>query len=239
MLQFPTIHLELIGEVNVYLGLILKILSAVCMGGIIGIDRERKLKSAGIKTMVLICLGSTLFTAIAYMDKSFYPSRGGDPYRIAAQIVSGIGFLGAGAIFQSKGNVIGLTTAALIWFTAAVGVTIGSGYPISAFLFTISVFAILRVIDPVYRLFDLNIYFHLEVLGKGTLTARIEELIGPGKGLVKINEEVIDKKNDTRLVQIYIKTNPKRLKSLINGINDIVQVKEVHYQILKDKPNLD
>ena len=239
MMQMPTIHLELIGEVNVYLALMTKIICAVFMGGLIGIDRERKLKSAGIKTMVLICLGSTLFTAIAYMDKSFHPERIGDQYRIAAQIVSGIGFLGAGAIFQSKGNVIGLTTAALIWFTAAIGVTIGSGYPISAGLFTISVFVILRVIDPIYRLFDLNIYFHLEILGKGVLIGRIEELIGVGKGLLKITEEVIDKKNDTRLLQVYIKTNPKRLKSLINDIHEIIQVKEVHYQILKERPNLD
>ncbi|MFZ4713592.1 MAG: MgtC/SapB family protein [Bacteriovoracaceae bacterium] len=232
----PTLHFELIGNVNLYVGILIKIVSGIIMGAIIGIDRERKLKSAGIKTMVLICMGATLFTTISILGGAEVTR--GDSLRIPAQIVSGIGFLGAGAIFQSKGNIIGLTTAALIWFTAAIGVTIGIGYPFTALGFTLFAFGVLRIIDPIYRLFDLNIYFHLEVLGRGALIGRLEEIIDK-KSLLKINEEVIDKRNDMRLLQIYVRTNPKRLKAMLSDIHEIIQVKEVHYQILKEKPNLE
>lgn len=237
--NLPKMYLELIGPINVYLGIAIKIAMAITLGGLIGIDRERKLKSAGIKTMVLISLGSTLFTTISYLDSSFNPVHGVDPFRIAAQIVSGIGFLGAGAIFQSKGNIIGLTTAALIWFTAAVGVTIGTGYIITATVFTVTVVGVLRLIDPFYRLFDVNLFFHVEILGKGPLIARVEELISSKESILKISEEVIDKKNDNRIIQLYLQTNPKKLKSLISDFHEIIQVKEVHYNILKDRPNLD
>lgn len=237
-----TIKLELIGEINLYIGLFIKILSAIVLGGLIGIDRERKLKSAGIKTMVLICLGATLFTAIAFLGGTAVQPDGSigrlDSLRIPAQIVSGIGFLGAGAIFQNKGSIIGLTTAALIWFTAAIGVTIGVGYPITATIFTLVAVSVLRMIDPLYRVFDLNLYFHLEILSKGPLVNRIEEVVD-GKSLIKIQEEVIDKKNDMRLFQVYVRTNPKRLKSMISNIHEIISVKEVHYQILKEKPQFD
>jgi putative Mg2+ transporter-C (MgtC) family protein len=232
----PTLHFELIGEVNLYLGILIKVISGIIMGAIIGIDRERKLKSAGIKTMVLICMGATLFTTISILGGSELTR--GDSLRIPAQIVSGIGFLGAGAIFQSKGNIIGLTTAALIWFTAAIGVTIGIGYPFTALGFTLCAFGVLRIIDPIYRLFDLNIYFHLEILGRGALITRLEEIIDK-KALLKISEEVIDKRNDMRLIQVYVRTNPKRLKSMLSDIHEVIQVKEVHYQILKEKPNLE
>ncbi len=237
-----TIKIEILGDINLYLGLMIKIISAILLGGIIGIDRERKLKSAGIKTMVLICLGATLFTAIAFLGSNVILPDGtmgrSDSLRIPAQIVSGIGFLGAGAIFQNKGSIIGLTTAALIWFTAAIGVTIGVGYPLTAAIFTFVAVSVLRMIDPLYRVFDLNLYFHLEILSKGTLINRLEEVIDQ-KSLIKIQEEVIDKKNDMRLFQVYVRTNPKKLKTMISNIHEIISVKEVHYQILKEKPNFD
>lgn len=105
-----------------------KLIVALFCGGMIGLERELKNKSAGIKTNMLICVGSMLYTAISLvMASDGVPGHTGDPARIAAQIVSGIGFLGGGAILQSKENVVGLTTAASIWLVAAVGVWIGMG----------------------------------------------------------------------------------------------------------------
>lgn len=107
-----------------------KLIVALFCGGLIGLERELKNKSAGIKTNMLICVGSMLFTALSVIV-AYHGVHGdmrpGDPGRIAAQIVSGIGFLGGGAILQSKENVIGLTTAASIWLVAAVGMWIGMG----------------------------------------------------------------------------------------------------------------
>ena len=106
-----------------------KLIVALFCGGLIGLERELKNKAAGIKTNMLICVGSMLFTStsilIAYAGSK--DGDAGDPTRIAAQIVSGIGFLGGGAILQSKENIVGLTTAASIWLVAAIGVWIGMG----------------------------------------------------------------------------------------------------------------
>ena len=122
-----------------------RIFFAILCGGLIGLERELKNKPAGIKTNILICLGSALYTSVSvllslsFADKGYY----GDPGRLAAQIVSGIGFLGGGAIIQSRGTVLGLTTAATIWCVAAMGVCIGIGHSDVAILCSISVVIIL------------------------------------------------------------------------------------------------
>jgi len=110
----------------------LKLLLAAALGGIIGIEREIRDKPAGLRTNILICVGSTLFMSISTKVAELL---GGDPTRIAAQIISGIGFLGAGAVLHSHGFVLGLTTAATIWVVAGVGMALGSG------MYVVAVFA--------------------------------------------------------------------------------------------------
>jgi putative Mg2+ transporter-C (MgtC) family protein len=102
--------------------LLLRMAVAVVLGGLIGLERELKNKPAGLRTNVLICLGCALFT-----DLSLRLAGGGDPGRIAAQVVTGLGFLGAGTILHSGGIVVGLTSAATIWVVAAVGMSVGFG----------------------------------------------------------------------------------------------------------------
>jgi putative Mg2+ transporter-C (MgtC) family protein len=102
---------------------------AVLLGGIVGIERELSGKPAGLRTNILICLGSALLMdlsiTLGMLDGEV---RVGDPARIAAQVVSGIGFLGAGTIMQARGEVVGLTTAATIWVVAAIGLAVGAGH---------------------------------------------------------------------------------------------------------------
>jgi putative Mg2+ transporter-C (MgtC) family protein len=106
----------------------LRLIIAAFAGAVIGIERELRGKPAGLRTIVLIAMGSALFMIgsqhIALMTPDDVVN---DPARIAAQIVTGVGFLGAGAIIVSRKGVIGLTTAAIIWITAAVGMVIGYG----------------------------------------------------------------------------------------------------------------
>lgn len=111
------------------LEMVLRLLLAAVLGGIIGFQRERSQRPAGLRTHMLICIGAALFTIVGIAG---FP--GGDPGRIAAGIVTGIGFLGAGAILHRQGGiVIGLTTAASIWTVAAIGVAVGAGlYILSA-----------------------------------------------------------------------------------------------------------
>jgi putative Mg2+ transporter-C (MgtC) family protein len=98
-----------------------QLIMALIVGGVIGLERELSNKAAGFRTMILICVGSTLFTIM-----SLKLGANGSQDRIAANIVTGIGFLGAGVVFKDGFNVKGLTTAATIWVTAALGMSIGS-----------------------------------------------------------------------------------------------------------------
>ena len=100
-----------------------KLIVAVVVGGLIGAEREFRDKAAGFRTIIFICVGATLFTIF-----SAKLAVRGDPTRIAANVVTGIGFLGAGAILREGSRVVGLTTASTIWFVAALGMGIGGGH---------------------------------------------------------------------------------------------------------------
>lgn len=130
--------------------MIKSVVALVC-GGLIGIERELKNKPAGFRTNILICLGSTYFMHVSILVGSSGLGESGDPGRIAAQVVTGIGFIGAGTIIQSRGHIAGLTTAALIWVVAAVGLLIGAGHPQIAVLGTFMVFLTLTVLGMVER----------------------------------------------------------------------------------------
>ena len=100
-----------------------RLLLGAVLGGVLGIEREWRQKDAGLRTNILITLGASLFTMMSIE----LTAGQGDPSRVAAQIVTGIGFLGGGAILRTKGGVQGLTTAAMIWVNAAIGVAAGGG----------------------------------------------------------------------------------------------------------------
>ena len=110
------------------LDLLVKLALAVFLGGIIGFEREINGKPAGLRTNILICLGATLLMDLSTRIGLIDGHRIGDPARIAAQVVSGVGFLGAGTIMHSQGTVTGLTSAATIWVVAAIGMTVGAGF---------------------------------------------------------------------------------------------------------------
>jgi len=110
-----------------WLEIVLALTSVAC-GAILGAERERHEKPAGLRTLILVCLGSTVFTIVSFV----FTSSTGDSGRVSAQIVTGIGFLGAGAILHSHKGVSGMTTAATIWVTAAIGITVGAGFALAA-----------------------------------------------------------------------------------------------------------
>lgn len=124
------------------IALIFRILLSVILGAIVGFEREIEEKPAGIRTHILVCMGATLFTI-----SSFYltPLSSGDATRIAAGIVTGIGFIGAGSIIATKGHVKGLTTAASLWVVSGIGMMVGLGSYILSSASAIIVFIILRL----------------------------------------------------------------------------------------------
>lgn len=121
------------------------VVSALFCGAMIGTERERKVKPAGLRTMILIASGSALFTIIS----GLLADASGDKGRIAAQIVTGIGFLGAGVIMHDSVRIRGLTTAAMIWVMAAIGMLCGAGYGGSAIVFTAALSLFLYLVTQV------------------------------------------------------------------------------------------
>ena len=114
------------------------LMSFVC-GAIVGFEREKGHKPAGLRTQILICLGSAIFTVV-----SMSPALGGhEPGRIAAQIVTGVGFLGAGSILRERHQILGLTTAATIWTVSAIGIVVGAGYVTVGFGLSLGVLLVL------------------------------------------------------------------------------------------------
>lgn len=143
---------------------LIKLGMAVACGSLIGIERQLRRKAAGMRTNVLICLGSTLYVMAAELMLSQHGLAGYDPTRIAGQVVVGMGFIGAGSIIQSRGKIQGLTSAATLWVVAAIGVVIGIGYPLLALVVTLLVIFLLVVVGR----------FEFLVLGKcKTATVRI------------------------------------------------------------------
>lgn len=128
---------------------IFKILISGVLGGVVGYEREYTEKPAGLRTLMLVAVGSTAFTIVSVQ------LAGGQDYadmtRIAAGVVSGIGFLGAGAIIRERGSVEGVTTAAAIWVTAAIGLLVGAGQIIEAIIATGFVYYILHYLPSVFE----------------------------------------------------------------------------------------
>ena len=128
------------------------LLAGIC-GASIGVERSKHFKEAGVRTHVIVCMGAALamivskygFVDLTVSGADFPGSRGADPARIAAQVISGISFLGAGVIFKREGLVRGLTTAAGIWITAAIGLAVGSGMLLIG-LFTATVVCVLQIL---------------------------------------------------------------------------------------------
>lgn len=132
--------------------IVAKILLSAVLGGAVGAERERTGKWAGLRTHMLIAVGAALLTDVSVAIGTEYgPEQGWDPGRIAAQIVSGLGFIGAGTIIQSRGAVHGLTTAAGLWVAGAIGLAVGAGYWVEAVVTTVALLVILAALRPVAR----------------------------------------------------------------------------------------
>ena len=139
------------GRIVITADQILGIVSAIVLGAAIGLERQLSGKAAGLRTNVLICLGAAVFTTIS---RELARGTGGSTTRIAAQVVTGVGFLGAGAIIQDRGGVHGLTTAATIWLVASIGMACGAGLYHLAVIATVAAIAVLLGLMPLTRPFE-------------------------------------------------------------------------------------
>ena len=126
----------------------LRLLLAVVLGGIIGIERETSHKPAGLRTNILICVSSAMMMILAVLF-SGKDAGSQEAMRVAAGVITGVGFLGAGAIIQARGTVHGLTTASVIWAVAGLGLAVGAGYYLISIVFTVLVVLILVLLRKI------------------------------------------------------------------------------------------
>jgi putative Mg2+ transporter-C (MgtC) family protein len=150
-----------------------RLLVAAILGGVIGLERELRHKPAGLRTNMFICFGAAMFTVLGDELASNF---GGDHTRVAAQIIPGIGFIGAGSILHSRGSVTGLTTAATLFVVASVGMAAGGGLYITAVFATGVILIALALLGKLERQFALKaMRYSFEVMGKNT-DAMLSEL---------------------------------------------------------------
>lgn len=210
-------------EVNIP-NAIFKLFLSILLGAAIGMERKHKGQRAGMRTFALISLGATLAMLVSiYIPQVYMGLKNGDPGRIAAQVVSGVGFLGAGAIIQSKGSVRGLTTAAGIWMTAMLGLAVGSGMYLIATTATAMILFILIILDKYEKILGLGWESKIIRLKLGSM----EDDITPYKALFK--------KHRVHLTETYVRYDYTLPATTINfmirtkGSNNFIKLfEEIH-----------
>ena len=153
------------------LELALRLAGGLALGAVIGLEREMHSQPAGFRTHSLVCLGATTFTIVSAYG---FAGTQVDPTRIAAQVVTGIGFIGAGTILQHRGQVRGLTTAASLWAVAAIGMAVGAGLYALAVLGTVLILVVLAVLDRVEAIARRRLELEPEAGGHDATTQKPE-----------------------------------------------------------------
>ena len=154
-----------------------RLLLAAALGGVVGLERELSHKPAGIRTNMLICLGAALFTLISY---EMAANVGGDHTRIAAQIIPGIGFLGAGVVIRERGTIIGITSAATIFVVASIGMGVGAGLYVTAIFTTLLLLGSLVIIGNVEQRVGLHtriMNFRLTAPAAGEIVGQVRQIV--------------------------------------------------------------
>ncbi len=209
------------------LDLLGRLVLAAALGGVVGLEREWSGKPAGFRTNLLICVGAALLTELSIsVARAADPMAMADPGRIAAQIVSGIGFLGAGTIIQSRGGVVGLTTAATLWVVAAIGMAVGAeayAEAVGATVLVVIALLVLGQLEPV-------LIRHREVVLRVTM--------GRDPRIVEMVEAVMDdpleleimeaERTETEVTLTYHVSGHRRLTSrLVDRLLEIDGVRTV------------
>ena len=177
-------------ELNIF-SIILRVNLAVLCGGILGIERGRANQSAGMRTYILVCLGATIVMLTG--EYTFYEFNSGDPARLGAQVISGIGFLGAGSIIvEGNTKVRGLTTAAGLWAAACIGLVIGVGFYSCGIIATIAVYIVISKFRTIANYFThndmwLRVYVEFESISHIQMVCSVIESFGLQIGDVMLN----------------------------------------------------
>lgn len=208
-----------------YPEIIMRILVALILGGVIGLERQYHDKPAGFATNTLICVGSAVFAMLSILSAYYL---GGDPARIAAQIVAGVGFLGAGSILRDGNKISGLTTAAGIWLVAAVGMAVGYGHYFVGMVATASVLILQLFVRKLMNAFDyVQLYDSLTIkcTPKWEVAEKIKSVFKNNKA--EIIKEEIYKENGLLVLKIVVNMSATKYQNIVKELAPLEEVKSI------------
>ena len=210
--------------------ILFKLLLAFVLSAIIGIERELIHKPAGIKTHSLICLSATLTMAIGLYMQELFPNS--DPSRLPAQILAGIGFVGAGTIMRDGFTVKGITTAASLLATTCIGLAVGAGFYEGAILATLFTFLILSLTFPLQNFFHKkrkHVLFNIETVITDGLISNVETIFNNHNVEMISFQKIENRQTNTYTYKIFSKCNNTNSKEIIlNELCKVEGVKEVY-----------
>ncbi|MDQ0208551.1 putative Mg2+ transporter-C (MgtC) family protein [Alkalicoccobacillus murimartini] len=219
--------------------LLIKLIASLISGFLIGVDRQIKHKPLGLKTSMVICIASCLMTIVSIEAVAKYASEhtpNMDPMRLAAQVVSGVGFLGAGVILRRSNDVIsGLTTAAMIWAASGLGIAIGAGFYVEATFAVILILMAINVIPAIFTavgpssLSSKDIHTRIVVAPEGQMSKIIDALQVRGKTM----KEKRNKQLTVRDVQISDLASGNQQMDITLSIPKTMYITDVYY-LIKD-----
>jgi putative Mg2+ transporter-C (MgtC) family protein len=209
-------------------GTLARLALATALGAVIGLERELDEKAAGLRTHMLVALGAALFTLVSAYGFSEFVGKDHvsfDPSRIAAQIVTGIGFLGAGVIFRSGFTVRGLTTAASLWLVAAIGMAAGVGYWQGALIATAAGVVALRPLEWLKR-------FALPTRRPAQMTVVLAEgaSAGPVMEAVERSGDVLAVRRDGRRLDVEARLERDKRTQALNDVAGLDEVEEARWE---------
>ena len=205
----------------------LKLLLAVALGGLVGLERESSHKPAGFRTNILICVGSTMMMILSGLVLGASGVAASDLTRIAAGVITGIGFMGAGTIIRARGSIVGLTTAATLWAMAGLGLVIGAGYYLAAVIFTtivISTLVVFRYLEE-HFLKKIPYYYHLKMKYTKDILTNVRKLaLHEG---VKLDDLALRKEGSIAILDLAFHTSGEKEQKFNLSLIDLDEVIEI------------
>ena len=203
---------------------IVRLLLASFLGGVIGLEREIKHKPAGLRTNMFICFGCAMFTILSFR----FSANIADKTRIAAQIITGIGFIGAGSIMHSKGAVSGLTTAATMFVVASIGMAVGGGEYLTAIFATMVILVALSVLGSLeYHFRNRAVALCYEVVGKDLQRSMNEVNRILFESHLKMREVKMDTDRGFQRIQFTVGADPKDHTALMESLRGCAELERV------------
>ena len=207
---------------------ILKLVLAIALGGLIGLEREASQKPAGFRTNILVCVGSAMMMTLATL---LVQAKGGTTdtlVRMAAGVITGVGFLGAGTIFQARGTIAGLTTASTLWLVAGLGLVIGAGYYLPALIFTaltITTLLLFRKIEASY-LRKSQFHYHMKAKTRPYILSSLRKLaLHHG---VRLERLTMKQEGQSYLLAFSFSASEEKEQEFNQGLLELADIEELN-----------